>query len=64
VVVENASEHFVGVQVKATASIKESDLRGLRKLPALASAKFKMAVLLFDGEESMPLGDNILAAAP
>ena len=62
VVIENAAGQLVGVEVKATATVKESDLRGLRKLSALAGAKFKMGVLLYDGDETMPLGDNIWAA--
>ena len=62
VVIENAVGQLVGVEVKATATVKESDLRGLRKLSTLAGAKFKMGVLLYDGDETMPLGDNIWAA--
>ena len=62
VVIENAAGQLVGVEVKATATVKESDLRGLRKLSTLAGAKFKMGVLLYDGDETMPLGDNIWAA--
>ena len=61
VVIENATGQLVGVEVKATATVKESDLRGLRKLSTLAGAKFKMGVLLYDGDETMPLGDNIWA---
>ena len=62
VVIENAAGQLVGVEVKATATVKESDLRGLRKLSTLAGVKFKMGVLLYDGDETMPLGDNIWAA--
>jgi predicted AAA+ superfamily ATPase len=62
VVIENAAGQLVGVEVKATATVKESDLRGLRKLSTLAGANFKMGVLLYDGDETMPLGDNIWAA--
>ena len=62
VVIENAAGQLVGVEVKATATVKESDLRGLRKLSTLAGDKFKMGVLLYDGDDAMPLGDNIWAA--
>ena len=62
VVIENAAGQLVGVEVKATATVKESDLRGLRKLSTLAGAKFKMGVLLYDGDDAMPLGGNIWAA--
>lgn len=62
VVIENAVGQLVGVEVKATATVKESDLRGLRKLSTLAGVKFKMGVLLYDGDETMPLGNDIWAA--
>lgn len=62
VVIENAAGRLVGVEVKAAATVKESDLRGLRKLAGLAGDHFKMGVLLYDGDETMPLGDRIWAA--
>jgi predicted AAA+ superfamily ATPase len=61
-VIENAAGQLVGVEVKASASVKESDLKGLRKLASLAGDQFKMGILLYDGDETMPLGDNIWAA--
>lgn len=62
VVIENAAGQLVGVEVKAAATVKESDLRGLKKLSSLAGDQFKMGVLLYDGDETMPLGNNIWAA--
>ena len=62
VVIENAAGHLIGVEVKAAATVKESDLRGLRKLSSLAGDHFKMGVLLYDGDETMPLGEGIWAA--
>ena len=61
-VIENAAGQLVGVEVKASATVKASDLRGLRKLAALAGDQFKMGVLLYDGAETLPLGDGIWAA--
>ena len=62
VVIENAAGQLVGVEVKAAATVKESDLRGLKKFSNLAGDQFKMGVLLYDGDETMPLGDGIWAA--
>ena len=53
---------MVGVEVKAAATVRESDLRGLRKLSNLAGNQFKRGILLYDGDEAMPLGNNIWAA--
>ena len=62
VVIENAAGQLVGVEVKAAATVKESDLRGLKKMASLAVSQFKMGVLLYDGSEAMPLADGIWAA--
>lgn len=62
VVIENAAGQLVGVEVKAAATVKEADLRGLKKLAGLAGKDFKMGVLLYDGDETMPLGEGIWAA--
>jgi predicted AAA+ superfamily ATPase len=61
-VVENAAGQLVGIEVKAAATVKEADLRGLKKFAGLAGESFKMGVLLYDGDETMPLGDRIWAA--
>ncbi len=62
IVIENAAGQLVGVEVKASATVKASDLRGFRKLAALAGDQFKMGVLLYDGAETLPLGDGVWAA--
>ncbi len=62
VVIENAAGQLVGVEVKASATVKQSDLRGLKKLASLAGGQFRLGVVLYDGNETLPLGDNIWAA--
>jgi len=62
VVIENASGELVGVEVKASATIRDSDLRGLKKLASLAGHQFKMGIVLYDGNETMPLGGGLWAA--
>lgn len=62
VVIESAAGNLVGIEVKAAATVKERDLRGLKKLASLAGSQFKMGVLLYDGTETMPLGEGIWAA--
>lgn len=44
-VIENAAGQLVGVEVKAAATVREGDLRGLKKLAGLAGSQFKMGVL-------------------
>ncbi len=61
VVIENAAGKFLGVEVKAAATVKERDLRGLQKLANLAGEQFRIGVLLYDGSATMPLSDGIWA---
>ena len=61
-VVENAGGQLVGVEIKAAATIKESDLRGLKRLASVAKDKFMLGIILYDGIETLPLGDCLWAA--
>jgi predicted AAA+ superfamily ATPase len=62
VVIENSAGQLLGVEVKASATVKERDLRGLKKLANLAGDQFTAGVLLYDGDETMPLGSRLWAA--
>ena len=62
VVIENAAGRLVGVEVKAAASVTERDLRGLKKLASVAGPLFQMGVVLYDGTDTLPLGDGLWAA--
>lgn len=61
VVIEDAGGQLIGVEVKAAASIKEIDLRGLKRLASTTGDRFKMGVVLYDGEEIMPMGGRLCA---
>lgn len=62
VVIEDAAGHLVAVEVKAAATVREGDLRGLRKLAGLVGNRLRMGVLLYDGTEALPLWNGIWAA--
>ncbi|MDO3377813.1 ATP-binding protein [Geoalkalibacter halelectricus] len=61
-VVENVMGDVIGIEVKAAATVRESDLRGLKRLSVVAGDTFKLGVLLYDGTETLPLGDRLWAA--
>lgn len=52
---------MIGVEVKAAATIKASDLKGLKRLAAATGDRFKMGVVLYDGTETMPMGERLCA---
>ncbi len=62
IVIENAAGDVVGVEVKASATVRRGDLDGLRKFAAIAGDRFKLGVLLYDGDQILPFGDGIWAA--
>ncbi|MCG2748657.1 MAG: ATP-binding protein [Desulfobulbaceae bacterium] len=62
VVVENTGGQLVGVEIKSAATVKESDLLGLKRLANIAGDQFKLGVILYDGTETMPFGNRLCAA--
>ncbi|RPI69025.1 MAG: ATP-binding protein [Ignavibacteriae bacterium] len=52
---------IAGVEVKAASTIKESDLRGLRKLQTMAGKRFACGVVLYDGSATIRFGKSLYA---
>lgn len=53
-----------GGEVKAAASVDESDARGLRQLAAQAGADFQGGMVLYAGPSVLSLGDPRFCAVP
>ncbi len=60
-VVEDAAGDCYGVEVKAAASLRSGDLTGLRRLRRTAGNRFKLGVLLYDGDHTTSFGDRLFA---
>jgi hypothetical protein len=61
VVLERGPSRIVGIEVKAAATLRDADRRGLERLRDAAGDRFRCGVLLYDGETQVPLGDRIYA---
>lgn len=61
VVLERRAGEVAGIEVKAAATVKASDFRGLRKLAAAAGKHFVAGVVLYDGEATAGFGDRLYA---
>lgn len=52
---------LVGIEVKASGTVRSEDFRGLRKLQEIAGDRFACGVVLYDGETSLPFGPRLFA---
>ena len=60
-VLEAPGPRIVGVEVKASASINQSDFSGLRELAGAAGDALVRGVVLYTGEQLMPFEDKLWA---
>ena len=65
-VLEKSDSRVIGVEVKASATVRESDFKGLIKLSDYAGQHFQHGVLLYTGNEILPfkLKDREFHAIP
>ncbi len=61
VVLERSAQDVAGIEVKAAATVKPADFRGLRKLRGAAGKRFRAGVVLYDGEATVGFGDRLFA---
>ena len=60
-VLENKRKQLFGIEIKAAASLKEADFKGLKQLAALAPDKFRRGVVFYSGEQVVSFGDKLYA---
>jgi predicted AAA+ superfamily ATPase len=62
IVLERDDGKIVGIEVKATATVKSSDFAGLRTLAEACKDRFAFGVVLYDNTDLVPFGDKLVAA--
>lgn len=60
-VLESPLRSVIGIEVKATASVRVTDFRGLQRLRDLCDVQFCSGIVLYDGEHALPFGDRLWA---
>ncbi|MDD2736101.1 MAG: ATP-binding protein [Desulfuromonadaceae bacterium] len=60
-VLENQAGTLIGIELKAAASVSKSDLSGLRRFRQVAREAFQLGIVMYDGTETLPLGDGFWA---
>ena len=66
IVLERSGGGIVGVEVKASASLKQEDFRGLSALADYAGTQFEQGVIFYSGERLLPfkVGERVFHAVP
>jgi hypothetical protein len=62
IVIENQDGQVVGIEVKASATIRGDDFAGLRKLAEASGKRFAMGLVLYDHDTVVPFGQRMFAA--
>lgn len=63
IVLERDDSMIVGIEIKASATVKSADFAGLRTLAEACKDRFAYGVVLYDNTDAVPFGEK-LAAAP
>ena len=58
-VLERSDGTIVGIETKASTTIRSSDLKGLKKLAEAAGDRIACGALLYDGDRVIPRSDNL-----
>ncbi len=61
-VLEAADGRIVGIEVKASETVRAEDFAGLRHLQARVPRRFHHGLVLYTGSKILPFGDQLLAA--
>lgn len=60
-IIENASGDCFAIEVKASATIGPEDFKGINRFKTVAKDRFKVGVLLYDGDNTIGFGENMYA---
>jgi len=61
IVLERSNGDMVGIEIKASESVRVDDTKNLSRLKNIAGDRFKRGFVIYTGAESVPLGANIQA---
>ena len=66
IVLERRDSRIVGIEVKASASVRLEDFKGLAALADFAGSNFERGVLFYGGQEALPfsVGERRFHALP
>ncbi|MCY3983157.1 MAG: ATP-binding protein [Roseovarius sp.] len=60
-VIERGLDELIGVEVKASATIREDDFKGLKRLQSVTGDAFKQGIVLYSGDKALSFGGKLQA---
>jgi len=60
-VIEQSPDALIGVEVKAAATVRAEDFRGLKRLQSVTGDAFIQGIVLYTGEKALSFGDRLCA---
>ena len=66
IVLEQSDSRIIGIEVKASSTIREQDFKGLHKLGELVGEQFKYGIIFYTGSRFLPFahGERSYFAVP
>lgn len=58
IVLERGNNQIIGIEVKASATIRQQDFKGLNKLAEFNPEKFQYGIVFYSGKEVLPFSKN------
>jgi predicted AAA+ superfamily ATPase len=58
IVLEQEDHRLIGIEVKASSTIRSSDFKGLKKFAALTGEQFKYGLIFYTGSRLLPFADG------
>jgi predicted AAA+ superfamily ATPase len=62
ILVEDEDGRIVAIEIKASATVRVSDFKGIEKVKKACGPKFKLGCVLYDSADTVPFGDRLFAA--
>lgn len=61
ILIENSFDEIIAIEIKAASTITKKDLLGIKKVKEVAKEKFKMGIILYDGDHTTSFGEKLFA---
>ncbi len=58
IVLEQEDHRLIGVEVKASSTVRDKDFKGLKKFAEITGEQFKFGIVLYTGARLLPFGDK------